>query len=299
MDKPKYSAYVAWIAICIIWGTTYLAIRVGVAELPPMLFAGVRWIAAGVILLILLNLRGRSLPRAKDLKQLAIVGILLLGIANGLVVVAEQWLPSGLTALIISTLPFWMVGLEFISAKGPKINLFIIIGLLLGIVGTVIIFTRDLDITVDFNIFLGGLCLLGAVISWSFGSIYWKYKHVDVDPFMGASVQMLIAGILQTALGFILGEHNVFELTQTGFFALGYLIVFGSIFGYASYIYAVKHLPLSLLSTYAYINPVIALLLGWYILSEPLTITVIIAAALIFGGVVLVKRGSSIAASKK
>ena len=121
MDKAKFSAYVAWISICIIWGTTYLAIRVGVAELPPMLFAGVRWIAAGGILLILLNLRGRSLPRPKDLKQLAIVGVLLLGVANGLVVVAEQWLPSGLTALIISTLPFWMVGLEFISAKGPKL----------------------------------------------------------------------------------------------------------------------------------------------------------------------------------
>ena len=175
----------------------------------------------------------------------------------------------------------------------------IIIGLLLGMVGTVIIFTRDLDITVDFNILLGGLCLLGAVISWSVGSIYWKYKHVDVDPFMGASVQMLIAGILQTGLGFILGEQNAFQLTQTGFIALGYLIVFGSIFGYASYIYAVKHLPLSLVSTYAYINPVIALVLGWYILSEPLTITVFIAAALIFSGVVLVKRGSSIAASKK
>jgi len=298
MDKAKFSAYFAWISICIIWGTTYLAIRVGVAELPPMLFAGVRWIAAGGILLILLNLRGRSLPRSKDLKQLAIVGVLLLGIANGLVVVAEQWLPSGLTALIISTLPFWMVGLEFITAKGPKINLIIIIGLLLGMVGTVIIFTRDLDITVDFNILLGGLCLLGAVISWSLGSIYWKYKHVDVDPFMGASVQMLIAGILQTALGFILGEQNAFQLTQTGFIALGYLIVFGSIFGYASYIYAVKHLPLSLVSTYAYINPVIALVLGWYILSEPLTITVFIAAALIFSGVVLVKRGNSLIASK-
>ena len=298
MDKAKFSAYFAWISICIIWGTTYLAIRVGVAELPPMLFAGVRWIAAGGILLILLNLRGRSLPRPKDLKQLAIVGVLLLGIANGLVVVAEQWLPSGLTALIISTLPFWMVGLEFITAKGPKINLIIIIGLLLGMVGTVIIFTRDLDITVDSNILLGGLCLLGAVISWSLGSIYWKYKHVDVDPFMGASVQMLIAGILQTALGFILGEQNAFQLTQTGFIALGYLIVFGSIFGYASYIYAVKHLPLSLVSTYAYINPVIALVLGWYILSEPLTITVFIAAALIFSGVVLVKRGNSLIASK-
>ncbi|MBT8390274.1 MAG: EamA family transporter [Ignavibacteriaceae bacterium] len=298
MDKPKFSAYIAWIAICIIWGTTYLAIRVGVAELPPMLFAGFRWLAAGGILIILLNLRGKSLPRINDLKHLAIVGVLLLGIANGLVVVAEQWLPSGLTALIISTLPFWMVGLEFISAKGPKINFIIMIGLLLGIIGTLIIFTRDLDITVDFNIFLGGICLLGAVISWSVGSIYWKYKQVDVDPFMGASVQMLIAGLLQTMLGFILGEQNVFQLTQNGFLALGYLIIFGSIFGYASYIYAIKHLPLSLVSTYAYINPVIALVLGWYILNEPLTITVFIAATLIFSGVILVKKGSSIAASK-
>lgn len=298
MDKPKFSAYVAWIAVCIIWGTTYLAIRIGVAELPPMLFAGVRWITAGGILLILLNLRGHSLPRIKDIKKLAIVGILLLGAANGLVVVAEQWLPSGLTALILSTLPFWMVGLEFISDKGPNINWTIVIGLLLGIVGTVIIFTKDLNVLVDFNVFLGGICLLGAVISWSVGSIYWKYKHVDVNPFMGASVQMLIAGLLQTLLGFLLEEHKVFQLTQNGFLALGYLIVFGSIFGYASYIYAVKHMPLSLVSTYAYINPVIALILGWYILEEPLTITVFIAAALIFSGVLLVKRGSAIAASR-
>ena len=298
MDKPKFSAYVAWIAVCIIWGTTYLAIRIGVAELPPMLFAGVRWITAGGILLILLNLRGHSLPRIKDIKKLAIVGILLLGAANGLFVVAEQWLPSGLTALILSTLPFWMVGLEFISDKGPNINWTIVIGLLLGIVGTVIIFTKDLNVLVDFNVFLGGICLLGAVISWSVGSIYWKYKHVDVNPFMGASVQMLIAGLLQTLLGFLLEEHKVFQLTQNGFLALGYLIVFGSIFGYASYIYAVKHMPLSLVSTYAYINPVIALILGWYILEEPLTITVFIAAALIFSGVLLVKRGSAIAASR-
>ena len=115
---------------------------------------------------------------------------------------------------------------------------------------------------------------------------------------MGASVQMLIAGTLQTTLGFILGEHNEFVLTQSGFFALGYLIIVGSIFGYASYIYAIKHLPISLVSTYAYINPVIALILGWYFLQEPLTITVFIAAVLIFSGVILVKRGSSIAAAK-
>jgi drug/metabolite transporter (DMT)-like permease len=147
----------------------------------------------------------------------------------------------------------------------------------------------------DFNVILGGLCLLGAVIAWSAGSIYWKYKKTDVRPLMGASVQMLIAGILQTALGLILGEQNHFHLTQNGVFALGYLIVFGSILGYASYIYSVSNLPLSLVSTYAYINPIIAILLGWYILNEPLTITVLIASGLILIGVALVKRGNTVA----
>lgn len=298
MDKPKFSAYLAWIVICIVWGTTYLAIRIGVAELPPMLFAGFRWIVAGGILLILLNLRGHSLPKVADLKQLAIVGILLIGIANGLVVIAEQWLPSGLTALILSTLPFWMVGLESLFTKDSRINLFIIAGLVLGMAGVILIFARELNVIVDFNTFLGGICLIGAVVSWSLGSIYWKHKPANIEPFMGASVQMLIAGSLQTLLGFIIGEHNNFQLSQDGFLALAYLIIFGSILGFASYIYSIKHLPLSLVSTYAYINPVIALILGWYILNEPLTITVLIAAILIFTGVVLVKKGSSLVASK-
>jgi len=248
---------------------------------------------------ILLNLRHYPLPKLKDFGHLAIVGILLLGIANGLVVVAEQWLPSGLTALILSTLPFWVVGLESLLPKGPKLNWFIISGLSLGILGVILIFARDLNISVDFNIVLGGLCLLGAVIAWSVGSIYWKYKKIDVRPLMGASVQMLIAGLLQTLLGIALGEQNDFQLTQNGFLALTYLIIFGSIFGYASYIYSVTHLPLSLVSTYAYINPVIALILGWYVLNEPLTLTVFIAAGLILIGVALVKRGSSVAAKNK
>jgi len=296
--KYGFKAYLAWLTICIVWGTTYLAIRVGVADLPPMLFAGIRWIIAGILMTILLNLRNYTLPRLKDLKHLAVVGILLLGIANGLVVVAEQWLPSGLTALILSTLPFWVVGLEYFLPNAPKINWFIIAGLLLGTFGVILIFARDLNITLDINILYGGLCLLGAVIAWSIGSVYWKYKKIEVRPLMGASVQMLIAGVLQTALGFILGEQNNFHLTQTGILALGYLIVFGSMLGYASYIYSVTTLPLSLVSTYAYINPVIAILLGWYFLNEPLTITVFIAAGLILIGVALVKRGNTISAKE-
>lgn len=297
-EKYGFKAYLAWITICLVWGTTYLAIRIGVADLPPMLFAGLRWIIAGILMTILLNLRGYRLPRLKELKHLAIVGILLLGIANGLVVVAEQWLPSGLTALILSTLPFWVVGLEALLPNGPKINWLIIAGLLLGTSGVVLIFAKDLNIALDINILLGGLCLLGAVMAWSAGSIYWKYKKTDVKPLMGASVQMLIAGILQTALGFILGEQNNFYLTQDGALALGYLILFGSIIGYVSYIYSITNLPLSLVSTYAYINPIIAILLGWYFLDEPLTITVFIAAGFILIGVALVKRGNTLAAKK-
>jgi len=297
-EKYGLKAYTAWITICIVWGTTYLAIRIGVTDLPPMLFAGLRWIIAGILMTILLNLRHYKLPRLKDLKHLAIVGILLLGIANGLVVVAEQWLPSGLTALILSTLPFWVVGMEYFLPNGPKINAFIIAGLFLGTTGVILIFAKDLNISLDFNFLLGGLCLLGAVIAWSAGSIYWKYKKINVRPMMGASIQMLIAGVLQTALGLILGEQNSFHLTQNGVFALGYLIVFGSILGYASYIYSITNLPLSLVSTYAYINPIIAILLGWYFLNEPLTITVFIAAGFILIGVSLVKRGNTLALRK-
>jgi drug/metabolite transporter (DMT)-like permease len=297
-EKYGLTGYLAWITICIVWGTTYLAIRIGVTDLPPMLFAGLRWVIAGILMTILLNLRAYPFPSLRDLKHIAVVGILLLGVANGLVVVAEQWLPSGLTALILSTLPFWVVGLESLLPTGPKINWLIITGLLLGTGGVVLIFARDLNIALDFNIFWGGLCLLGAVIAWSAGSIYWKYKQINVKPMMGASVQMLIAGILQTALGFILGEHNNFQLTQNGVFALGYLILFGSIIGYASYIYSISNLPLSLVSTYAYINPIIAILLGWYFLNEPLTITVFIAAGFILIGVALVKRGNTLALRK-
>ena len=297
-EKYGFKAYLAWITICFIWGTTYLAIRIGVTDLPPMLFAGFRWLVAGLLMVILLNLRGYTFPKLKELKHLAVVGILLIGVANGLVVVAEQWLPSGLTALILSSLPFWIVGLESVLPKGPKINWLILSGLLLGTAGVILIFARDLNITLAFTTFLGALCLLGAVISWSVGSLYWKYKHINVRPLMGAAIQMLIAGILQTILGFILGEQNSFQLTQNGFLALAYLIIFGSILGYASYIYSITNLPLALVSTYAYINPTIALILGWYFLDEPLTHTVFIAAGLILIGVALVKRGSTIAIRK-
>jgi len=294
MQKENVKAYAAWIAICIIWGTTYLAIRIGVGHLPPMLFAGLRWLIAGSALLIYFKIKKQKLPRGKDLLNLAIVGLALIGFGNGLVVTAEKFVPSGITALFLTTLPFWMVGGEAISGLGKKLNSKTIIGLLFGLSGAILIFSHDIKNIFNSSYIIGMLCLTGSVICWSFGSIYSKYKKVEVPLFVGSAVQMFIAGIAQTSLGLILGEAAKFHFNYESFLAFSYLLIMGSLIGYGSYIYAIAHLPLSLVSTYAYINPIIALFLGWLILDEKITITIGVAAVIIFLGVIIVREGTKL-----
>ena len=293
MDKEKNTrAYLALFSIYIIWGTTYLAIRIGVENLPPVLFTGLRWIAAGPLLLIILLLRKYKLPNKNDMLHLGISGLLLLGGGNGLVVFAEQWVPSGLTALLITTVPFWVVGLDATIPQGKKINSTIILGLLLGLVGVGIIFGEDFVRLFDPS-YLGGIIgLMFAVVFWSVGTLYSKYKKISVHPLMGAATQMIIAGIVITALGLILGEGSKFQFTNSSFYSYLYLVIVGSLVGYGSYVYAIAHLPVSLVATYAYVNPVIALFLGWLVLNEEISLWVILAAVVILIGVTLVKKGS-------
>ena len=293
MEKTNVKAYLAWIAICIIWGTTYLFIRIGVETIPPMLFAGFRWVAAGIILMGILTFSGKTFPKKSDIKHILIIGIALLGFGNGLVVVGEQWIESGLAALLITTVPFWMVGVESMLPKGPELNRLTIAGLIIGGLGVLLIFGGDLKYIFESKYLIGVLSILGAVVSWSLGSVYSKYKKVSVHPLMSASIQMLFAGSVQVLLGSVLGEFNQLHLTQEGLISLSYLIVFGSIFGYGSYIYALEHLPLSLVSTYAYVNPIIALFLGWVFLNEQLNVFIIMASIVIIIGVILVKIGSN------
>lgn len=293
MDKPNIRAYLAWIAICIIWGTTYLFIRIGVGTIPPVLFAGFRWLVAGIILITILRLSGKQFPKKEDFIHISIIGIALLGFGNGLVVVGEQWIESGLAALLITTTPFWMIGIESFLPNKPKLNWLILTGLIVGSLGVGLIFGGNLKYIFETKYLVGVLCILGAEIAWSMGSVYSKYKKVSVHPLMSASVQMLIVGTLQIILGAVLGEFTGLHFTQSGLFSLAYLVVMGSIFGYGSYIYAIEHLPLSLVSTYAYINPIIALVLGWIFLDEQLNIFILLASVVIIGGVVLVKFGSN------
>ena len=290
-NKLNFKAYLAWVTICFVWGTTYLAIKIGVTDLPPFLFAGFRWIAAGLLLFAILYFKGYKLPALGDFKHLAIVGILLLGFGNGLVVVGEQWLPSGLTSLLITTLPFWIVGMESFVPEGPKLNVKVILGLLVGLVGVTIIFSENITDIMNSDYFPGIVSLLLAMLAWGSGTVYSKYHKVTVHPMMGATIQMLIAGLLQVLLGFTLGEWDKFYFTTESFYAFAYLTFVGAIFGYGSYMYAISHLPISFVSTYTYINPIIALTLGWLVLDESMSLQIIIGAVVIFAGVTLVRRG--------
>lgn len=291
MNKENFRAYSAWIAVCIIWGTTYLAIRIGVEHIPPMFFAGIRWLVAGSMFLLILKQRGKSLPTKNDLKHITVMGLLMLGMGNGLVVVGEQYISSGLAALLITTVPFWIVGIESFVSKGPKLNSIVILGLVIGLAGVSLIFGNDWKDLLNTEYLFGVLSILGAVVTWSLGSVYSKYRKLTVHPLMSAASQMIIAGTAQIILGLILNEQSVINLHSDGLLALLYLILVGSIFGYGSYIYAIEHLPLSLVSTYAYINPIIALFLGWIVLNEKVNVFTFIAAAVIIAGVVILNQG--------
>lgn len=292
MRKENFKAYLAWVNVCILWGTTYLAIRIGVEEWPPMLFAGLRWLIAGALLIVFLKARGYEMPTLKDFLNIAVMGILLLGFGNGLVVYGETTVPSGLAALLITTVPFWIVGIESAMPHGIRLNLRVLLGLVTGLLGVAFIFGTDLNALTDPSYLRGIISLLVAVFLWALGTLYSKYKRVGVAPLTSAAFQMIVAGFLQTALGLFMGEQHGLSVGFHGWMAFAYLVVFGSLFGYTSYIYAVTHLPVSFVSTYSYINPVIALILGWIVLGEKLDVSTIVSAAIIFAGVVLVKSGT-------
>lgn len=294
MNRPEtIKAYAAWGAVCLFWGTTYLAIRIGVQRLPPALFAGVRFLIAGVIFLAYLRLRGHPLPKPGEWVHLAVVGITLLVMANGLVVWAEQWVPSGLTAVIIATVPFWAAGLETILPSGERLSLRKLLGIAIGFAGVIILFAPDLGGSFDKAYLKGVVILIFVPFFWSLGSIYSKHHPLRSSAMVAAGSETLIAGIVLTVVGTALGEWQDFTLNWKGVASIAYLIVFGSIVGYSSFIYALSKLPVSTVSMYAYINPVIAVILGWLILDERLDWSVVTATTVVLVGVALVRSSKT------
>ncbi|MGH9941979.1 MAG: EamA family transporter [Pyrinomonadaceae bacterium] len=291
-SREKFAAYAAWAAVCFFWGTTYLAIRIGLETMPPMLFAGLRFLVAGAVLFTFMyGPRGEHLPSGREWFDLGLVGLLLLGIGTGVVVWAEQWVPSGLAALLVATSPFWVVGFERVTRGGERVSARSLVGMILGFGGLAVLVGPDLfgAAAAGGQFLLGVVALQVACASWSGGSVYAKHHQARVAPLMAAAVQMLVAGVALTLCGTFAGEWEQMNFSSRTLGAFMYLVVFGSIVAYGSYAYAIQKLPLSTVSTYSYINPVIAVLLGWAILGEPLGWRVAMAMAIILGGVAIVK----------
>lgn len=277
----------AFAAVYLIWGSTYLAIRVGVAELPPALFAGVRFVIAGVLLTIYARFHRQAFPQTRrEWRTIAVVAVLLLVFANGLVVWGEQWVPSNEAALIIASTALWLAGLGTLGAAGQPLSTRTRVGLLVGFVGVAALLWPEGGPERDH---LGGqVAMLVAALSWALGSIFVKRERPSTAPLMSAAMQSLVAGAILSAVGLARGETGDWVWTPPAMTALAYLIVFGSCLGYAAYVWLLHAVSPAALGTYAYVNPAVAVVLGWWLLDEALTAIEIAAMIVILIGVVLV-----------
>ena len=283
-------ALVAYLVVCVFWGSTYLAIRVGVEVLPPFLFAGLRFAIAGALLLTIMLALGDRLPsRAADWRTQAIVGVLLLTGGNALVVWAEQYTPSGVASIFVVTVALWMAFFDAVIPGGSgDLNWRVIAGLLLGFLGTALLVGASPAEILHADL-RGPIALTAASASWSLGSVYGKRHRTETSPYVGAALQMLAGGAVVALLGTLLGEWSRWHLTPRGAGAIAYLVVFGSILGYSAYTYALRHASPTIVGTYAYVNPVIAVLLGWLLLKEPVGARTFAAMGLILGAVVWIQ----------
>ena len=284
------TAYLAWLSVCLIWGTTYLAIRVALETIPPALLGAFRYLAAGCALAIVLRARGIRLPGPAHWKGLVLLGFLMIGVGNGGVIWAEQWVPSGIAAVVVATAPFWMAGLE--AALGSeRLTAHGVVGLTLGFVGILLLVWPELTVggALGRQFAVGVVALQIACLGWALGSSYSK-RHAREENALGASaLQMIFGGVILLAAAVVRGEFAVLTFTWRTAVAELYLIVFGSLVGYSAYVYALKHLPVSTVSLYAYVNPVIAVVLGTLLLGEPFGWRVVAASAVVFAGVAVVR----------
>ena len=275
--------------VYVVWGSTYLAIKVTVASLPPFLAMGTRFLLAGTVLcVVLLALRGRTVFRMSSQQLLTAVlcGLLLLVGGNGLVAVAEQDVASGLTALLISGTPLWVVVLRALLRDRPSVGT--VIGLLIGLAGVVVLLLPGFRGSTELGPLL--LVLLSSLL-WSFGTVLSTRRPMPSDPFVTTVVEMAAGGSAMVVLGSLGGEWGRLDLAgaaPSSWLAYAYLVLIGSVVAYSAFVWLLANAPLSLVTTYAYVNPAVAVLLGALLLSEPLTPSVLVGGGVIIAAVALV-----------
>jgi drug/metabolite transporter (DMT)-like permease len=290
-SRARTWLFAAFAIVYLVWGSTYLAIRVAVGTLPPFLLAGARFLFAGLVLLVWLRWRGVTLPTRNQWHHAAIVGVLLLVGGNGLVVWAEQSVSSSMAALLVALTPVWFALLEWLRPGGARPTLQTVIGIVVGFSGVALLVSGKNTIIPGGPVnYRGLLALVLAGGCWAAGSLWSRYHPHTDSPWMTAAAQMISGGAALLVVAFLLGEPAQFHASQVSrasWLALSYLVVFGSWIAFSAYIYLLRASTPSRVATYAYVNPVIAVLLGWLVLGEPLSRQTLWAAAIILAGVII------------
>lgn len=287
----KTKIWTALIALYIVWGSTYLAIRFAVETIPPFLHAGLRFFISGLILVLWRRAAEDEMPTRVQWKSVAIVGTLLLLGGNGLVSFAEQRIASGVAALIVGTTPMWLVLIEALRPGGVKPTWLTIVGLVVGFTGIyLLVGPSEATGALQFDT-VGTIAVLIASFLWASGSIYSRSADVPKSALMTTGAEMLAGSVPLFLVSLVLGEWRGFNFAQVStesWLGLIYLITFGSMIGFVAYIWLLQNAPISLVATYAYVNPLVAVALGAWLANEPLTTRTLAAAGIIIGSVIFI-----------
>ncbi|HYF67385.1 MAG TPA: EamA family transporter [Ohtaekwangia sp.] len=292
MKRELLLAYLALTAVCIIWGTTYLALRIAVVHFPPFLFTALRQtIAGGIILLFAVFISKAVWPSKAHVLRQAIAGFFMISLGNGLVAWAEMYIPSGIAAIICSMMPVTVILINISIHREEKPTLPIIAGVALGLVGIVTIFSEHLHEFSKAEYLAGIAAILIAVIAWAGASIWLKKQNTESNLYINAGLQMFFGGLWLYPVSLVFDNYSTITWSADVIYPFIYLVIFGSIIAYISYSYALRKLPMTIVSLYAYINPLVAVLLGWLILDEKLNSKIGIAFIITVVGIYIVNKG--------
>ncbi len=295
MKSPKTSyppsVWLALACVYVVWGSTYLAIRFAIATIPPFLMAGTRFLSSGLLLYFLMRWKGDKKPRFDHWRSATIISFFLIVVANGGVSWMEQKVPSGITALLVGTVPLWMVLLEWASKGGKRPGLATWCGIFLGMLGIILlVFSRQSPGELQVNPW-SAACLVFTSLSWAYGSLYARSAALPSSALLATSMEMITGGVMQLLVGLGLGEAGQFhysQMTSSSLEAWIYLTLIGSLVGFTSYIWVLQKSTPELASTYAFVNPVIAVFLGWLWAGESVTPSLFLSSVLIVAAVVLI-----------
>jgi drug/metabolite transporter (DMT)-like permease len=282
---------VAFALLYVLWGSTYLAMRVIVRDMPPYVAGTVRYLVAGPIMLAACALLGRKISLTRrDLGQLLVISILLLSIGNIGVLWGEVYVSSGLASLIVALVPIWVVMIEAWIFRAGRMTAKGLFGLAIGIVGLLVLLWPRISSGTHLGRLelLGSGILAGASFFWALGSVFSHRFNLTVDVFASAAWQMTLGGLVNGAVALVTGQFQKTHWTFSALSSIGYLVIFGSWLGYSAYIYLLEHVPTPKVATYAYVNPIVAVFLGWIILREHVDIFMLLGTAIIIASVALV-----------